>query len=531
MRRLTILFFVLFAPPLGAVKPTEPGRPLSLFDATKQALEKNHDIAIVRDSFQIAGASLKRADGSYDPTFRLDARYRDHTDPVNSIFSGAVTPDLGPNYHDATGAASVSQLLPTGGSMALSLSTARNRNLNTLVPLSASYSTSLGIDLRQPLLQGLAIDPARRAIRVAKLEKDRSAASLKKTVADTVANVERAYWSLVAALRSASVAKKSVALAEEQKTNTKARIEAGALPESDLAQPLAEVERRRGELYAAEENAQQAELVLKTLVLGDPADPAWGETFVPSDEPDTPHRPVDLAEALSEAERSRPELKDAALTVARRDVELDAAKDRVKPQLDLVASYARRGLAGDTNPYFSSPFPIAAGVPPALSGGIGRSFGTVWDNEFPDASIGLALSIPIGNRAAKADAVIAGAQKRQALTALDQRKQLVAVEVRNAVLALETAAQRLEAAKAGRAAAETQLRAETDRYNVGLSTNFFVLTRQNELAAAELTETGALTDYRKAQTSLARSMGTLLTERNIRITDDTPAFGPEGGSR
>ncbi len=530
MRR-TALLLLLVALPLGAVEPKGPGRPLSLFDATKRALERNHAIAIERDSFRIADASLTRADGSYDPTFHLEARYRDHTDPVNSAISGTIPPDLGPTYRNLTSSVSLSQLLPTGGNVSLTGLVWRDTAQSSFALLTPAYTTGFSIDLRQPILSGLAIDPARRAIRIAKLERDRSAASLRQTVSDTVAAVERAYWTLVAARRSAAVAKKSVTLAEEQTTNTQARIEAGVLPESDLAQPVAEVERRKGELYAAEENAQQAEFVLKTLILSDPKDPSWSESYAPSDEPYTPHRPFDLAAALEEAERLRPELQGAALAVARQDVEVEAAKDRRKPQLDVVASYGRRGLAGTPNPNMLSFGGVPITVPEPLIGSLGRSFGTLGSNEFPDASIGLALTLPIGNRSAKADTVIAGAQKRQAQTALDQQKQFVAVEVRNAILALETAAQRREAAKAGRAAAETQLRAETDRYAVGLSTNFFVLTRQNELATAELTETGALTDYRKAQTSLARSMGTLLDERSIHITDDTPAFGPDGGSR
>jgi outer membrane protein len=136
--------------------------------------------------------------------------------------------------------------------------------------------------------------------------------------------------------------------------------------------------------------------------------------------------------------------------------------------------------------------------------------------------------VPILNRAARGDAAIAKAQKSQALTTLSQQKQRVAVDVRNAALTLETAAARIEAAKAGREAAETQLRAEQERYGVGLSTNFFVLTRQNELAQAALTETAALTDYRKALTDFARSTGILLDERHIEIRDDAPAFKAEG---
>ena len=139
--------------------------------------------------------------------------------------------------------------------------------------------------------------------------------------------------------------------------------------------------------------------------------------------------------------------------------------------------------------------------------------------------------MPVFNRSAKADVAIARAGRTQAAISLAQQRQRVAVEVRDAVLTLQTAAQRIDAARAGHTAADTQFRAEKERFDVGLSTNFFVLTRQNELAQAVLTETNALTDYRRALTDFARSAGTLLDERSIEIKDDAPAIRADGGSR
>ncbi len=525
---LALAAALLGALPLAAAEP--PGSlPLSLHDATRMALARNHDIAIERDSFRIAGATLDRADGSYDPGFRLGAGYRDHTDAMNSALSGALAPALGPSFTNLSSSVSLSQLLPTGGTVAVTGILGKDTAESFFALLTPAYNTGFSIDLRQPLLQGLGIDPARQAIRVAKLDKDRSVASLKRTVSDTVADVERAYWTLVAARRTVDVARKSVGLAEQQKSDTKVRIDAGVRPESDLAEPVAEVERRKGELYSAEELAKQSELVLKLLVLGDARDPLWARSVEPTDSPDAERRSVDLDAALAEAEQKRPELKDASLLVARQDVEIEAAKERVKPQLDLVASYGRKGLAGTPNPNIVSIGGLPITVPEGLIGSLGTSFGTIGSNEFPDAFVGLALALPIGNRSARADAVIAQARKRQLATSYDQTRQRVAVEVRNAILALDTAAQRIEAARAGLVAARTQLTAETDRFAVGLSTNFFVLTRQNDLARAEVTETSALTDYRIALTALARSTGTLLEERDIRITGDAAAFGPEGG--
>ena len=521
----------LAAQPAPSPTPAPPGVPISLADATARTLARNHDIALERESFHIADASVLRADGSYDPTFRLDGHYRRHTDPVNSVLSGAPPNEIASSTEGYAANAGVGALLPTGGTVNVSASAARDLNNNIFVILSPAYSTSVGIDLRQPLLENLTIDPARHAIRIASLDRDRGTAALRSTVSDTVANVERAYWNLVAARRDILVRAASVRLAGEQRDDTKARIDVGTLPESDIAQPVAELERRKGDLYASQEAAGRAELALKLLILDDASDPLWNQPLDPTDAAETAIIRTDLADSLAAADARRPELAEARAVLAQRDVDVTFAKDRLKPQLDLVASYARRGLAGSLNPNALTEGlggqPVF--VPDALAGGYGRSYGTIAESRFPDGTVGLSFSVPVFNRVAKGDVAIAKAQKSQAEILLARSRQAVAVEVRNAILALDTAAQRIDAAKAGRAAAETQLTAEKERFGVGLSTNFFVLTRQNDLATAVLAETAALTDYRKARTDYARAVGTLLDERRIEIAGDTPALKPAEG--
>ena len=159
-------------------------------------------------------------------------------------------------------------------------------------------------------------------------------------------------------------------------------------------------------------------------------------------------------------------------------------------------------------------------IPQSLSGGVGDSWSNLFDRKFPDAKVGVAFELPLGRREARGQVGVAEADRRRTATALAEARARITAEVMNAVTALETAGGRIQAARAGLAAAETQLRAEQDRFEAGLSTNFFVLTRQNDLALAQLAEIAALTDYRKAQTELARASGSLLGDRNIQIDRD-----------
>jgi len=176
-----------------------------------------------------------------------------------------------------------------------------------------------------------------------------------------------------------------------------------------------------------------------------------------------------------------------------------------------------RGLAGTHNPETVT-FPgVITPFPDVLGGALGTSYDALVRQRFPDASIGVSVDVPLGRRAAKGDYAVAQAQQRQAVLSQSQQRNRIAVDVLDSATALETAVSRVQAARAGLDAANTQLRAEQERFTAGTSTNFLVLTRQNDLEQAQLTEISALTEYRRALTELSRATGMLLTERGITV--------------
>lgn len=494
----------------------DTGRPLTLADAIAGALAKNDDIRVERVALDSASASIIGAKGAYDPQLALNAGFESAALPVNSAFSGAPAGRLAPTNRSAQAGASLDQLLPTGAVLSLTADSSRAKTNGAFALLSPAYQTQLGIAVRQPLLRDRAIDAARLALRVAATDRAMVAGTLRQVVTDTVAAVERAYWGLVAARRAVGVQEEAVGLASQQLRETQSRIESGLSPENEIAQPRAELERRRGDLLAGREAASRAETALKALILGDDA-AAWSERLDPVDEIAVAVKPVDVAAAMERALDSRPELAVAAATLDRRRIEAAFAHDRVRPALDLVASYDRYGLAGSGNPASTAIPGLSSGVPAGLEGGLHDAFSQLGHGTFNDGRIALELTVPIGNRAARANAAIAKDAELAAEAALSKERKAVRAEVLDAVAATETAGARIEAARAAREAAEVQLAAEEDRFKVGLSTNFLVLTRQNDLAAARLAEINAQTDYRTALTDLARASSSLLESRRITL--------------
>ena len=517
------LALLLFAAAGTAVTGAE--HPLSLEEAIARALQKNEGILVQREGLEAARAAERGARGIYDPALSLEGGWRRVSEPVNSTFSGAPAGEAAPTFSGAEASLALEQFLPTGGTVSVRASGLRQTSDGTFALLSPSYATRLGFELRQPLLLSLASHPSRVAIRVAALDRDRAAASLQQEIADTVAAVERAYWTLAAARREVGVRDEAVRLAGEQLEQTRIRVEQGVSAQAELAQPRAELERRRGDLLASREAVARAESALKRLILGDGEQELWLATLMAAEGDAVDAIPIDVAGWMDKALGARPEIHAARAAVEQRRLEARLARNRTRPGLEAVAAYDRFGLAGSANPEAAPPPGVPFAVPPGLQGGWGRSFSTLREGDFSNARVGIVLKLPIGNRTARASAAVAQSIERQAEAQLEQTRKAVRADVLDAAAALQTAEQRVSAARAAREAAEVQLSSERDRFGAGLSTNFLVLTRQNDLSRARLEEIASLHDYRTARTALARATGSLLEERRIEIEP-----GPGEGS-
>jgi outer membrane protein len=492
-------------------------QPITLAEATARALQRNIDIRIDREAVNTADARELRAQGSYDFELKADVSERHHLDPIVTLFSGAPPGEVTPSNTDVSSSVSLNKLFTSGATATASASVARNMTDSFFTLFAPAYLTSIGVQARQPLGRNRATDQARTQLRVTALNKQKSRADLQQQVLNVVASVEQAYWTLVAARREEEVRRDSVTLAEQQRADTQARIDARTAAPLDIAQPIAEVERRRGDYFAARESVVRAEHVLKLLMTDDPADPVWNQTLEPSEPVNAEPMKVDIQRALSDAMAHRPELVSLGADVSAAEAQTALARDALKVQVDLVGGYNMRGLAGTHNPETVT-FPgVISPFPEILSGALGTSYGALFNQRFADASIGVSVDVPIGRRTAHGDLGAAEASQRQASLQVSKMRARIVADVLDAATALDTAISRIQAARAGLDAANTQLMAEQLRFTAGTSTNFLVLTRQNDLQQAQLTEISAATQYRRALTEFARATGMLLTDRNITV--------------
>jgi len=319
----------------------------------------------------------------------------------------------------------------------------------------------------------------------------------------------------VFALRNQQNQLESLNLARQNMRNIEAQIEAGAKAPLDRAQVQTDIATRETNLFIATQNVSVAENLLKQLILHDPQAPDWSAQFTPTDTPALDFSAVNLNAALEEAHRSRPELRRLNLQREINTIDLQYFANQTKPQMNLTGTIATTGLAGTRVPCTAVNPANCPVVPANLIGGYGQDLSNLAGFSTRNINVGVAISLPLHNTTAKANLAGARIQREQLDASYRSQDQAIEMDVRNAAQAVDTAQRRVVAARQARESAEQQLAGEQRLYEVGRSTTFLLLQRQNELTAARTTELQAQTDYNKALADLQRATGATLRVNNV----------------
>ena len=122
------------------------------------------------------------------------------------------------------------------------------------------------------------------------------------------------------------------------------------------------------------------------------------------------------------------------------------------------------------------------------------------------------------NRTAEAQNIQTAIAAKRLKNEQSRAEQTVEAQVRNALQAIQTARQRISATQAAEAAAkERKLDSETRLFQTGESTNFFVLTRQNEYLEARRRLLLAQLDFNKAVARFEQARGNTLHAHNLTL--------------
>lgn len=476
-----------------ALPTTQPGPEvtLSIEDCRRLALANNLDLRVTSFNPAIAHTTLTAAEAQFEAVFFTNLNA---SSARNAVVPGvAIVP--GVPVSSSTAGPRIDEIIPDGG-LQIPLRTGGSIRLD--LPSSVFHEQAPGvknlwspdpnITITQPLLQGAGLYVNTQGIRIAFYESQRSLAQTKLEVIRVLADVDRGYWRLYAARQEERVRKAAYDSAVAQLDRARREARAGTVADVDVVRAESGVADDVEAVITAENDIRQAQRDLKRM-LNDPSLPLNAPTIViPSTLPAVFPYDIDPERLTAAALRQRMEMLDLELQIAEQTANVRVARNGLLPLLNLTYTYGVTGLGSTA----------------------GQAFNQVWVKNADSHQLGIQLSVPIGNEAARSKLRQAMLARMQTLASREQQALQIREDIATTADTLRTDWERIVAAKERTALSARTLDVEVRQFKLGLRTSTDVLIAQSDLASAELAEVSAVSDYQIAQVDIAFATGTLL---------------------
>ena len=456
---------------------------LTVEQAVKMAIDNNIELSIERLNPQLQDLSLAQTRGAYRPTLGSALNANSSMPLPTSLLNGGTKV----TNETANANVNVSQTLPWfGTNYTAAFNNSRTNTTSTFATLNPQFTTQLTATINQPLLRDFKIDNTRNQLLTGTITREVTDITLRTRLTNLTATTRNAYWDLLAAIRSIDAAKQSLALAEKLIEDNRVRVEVGTLAPMDIVSAQAEAARRT------------AELVLKRLIVSETTDPIWRASIEPIDVVQVRPVTINLEGAVTTALGQRTDLLTARKNLESSDVNIRYLRNQMLPGLNATATLGTRGLGG--NQFIREGGVIVGTIP----GGWPEAFAMMRQFEFPNWTVGLTFSYPLGKSSQEAAFARAKLQFQQSQSQIRALELTVATEVTNAALQVESTLRSMEAARAARELQEKRLENEQSKFEVGMSTNFFVVQAQRDLLDSQISELRATLNYQKALVTFER---------------------------
>jgi outer membrane protein TolC len=305
----------------------------------------------------------------------------------------------------------------------------------------------------------------------ARNQRESARQALEQTRQELINGVKQAYYILLQNQRLVEVQQLNLTDQQAHLDEAKARFDVGVAPRADVVRAETAVADAVLTLASAQNIAAISRVNLNLAIGLDPRTPikvAETEEAAPSLK--------DPAAFVERAFNNRPEMKQARANLKAAQEALKVARTNNLPALSASASYGWSGLD----------------FPPDT---LGWSYGAALSWPFFD--VGLTKGLV---QTAKANVTSAQAS-------LVQTEQFVSSDVVQAYLNLQTAVEKVAAAKAGVVNAEESIRLATGRYQAGVAAYIEVIDAQTALVTAQTNQVNALYGLSTARAAFEKALG------------------------
>ena len=448
---------------------------MSLPEAVNIALRNNRNIKSAYLERVVQKFDLKVALDKFSPNINLSS---------GPSASGSGTDTEGESGTDTSSSwglntsIALDKLFSYGGSFSLSQSRSDQYSDASDSQGDWTGSNTWQVSFSQPLLRGFGRDVNTASVTLAQISEQSSLLSLRDSVISTVNQTISAFRSYARAVRSVEIVKQSVERSRALLETNKLLISMGRMPANEIIQTESDVANQELSYETALNSMDNARLSLIQVL-----DLDQNTRIVPVEETDlTPVHP-DLDDCLAIAFKNRSDYANARFSLERALISLDLARDNMKWDLNATGSYSY----SDTTSRRSS-----------------NSDSGSW-------SLGLNLSIPLyGDLTREQGLLSAQTSLEKTKLSLKEVEQTITLGVKNAIREVETSLKQVGMAVRARELAEQKLAVEKEKLAVGRSTNFQLVTYQNDLVRSQQSELDAKVAYLDALKALDDFLATTL---------------------
>jgi outer membrane protein len=467
---------------------------LTLLEAARITLAEQPSIKFQREQVTLAEGALQAAAGRFDLQLGGSVNRTRATTPLREQDQSATLATALTNQTSYTLGADK----PLRSGLILSPSVGVTRQDLNYDPL-ATNRASVSFGLTQPLMRGRGAEVVTAVETAARYDVATATNSLRYTASLTVYQTTLAYWNYVAAYRNLDIIRASEQRAAQLKQETQALIDAANRPGADIRQVDANLSERMALRTAYEQALFEARQTLG-LAMGLPADQA-AALPAPSDGFPPPADTLPAAgdpQLLERALQNRADLEATRQRERGTQVLIGAARDALKPQVDLSLSLGYSGLTE------AAPFT-------GLFSSLGRRLSG------PNFLASVALSKAQENNVARGQLARTEAAHRQTQIQIDDLARTIRSSVVVAQDDLARSAARVRLLRDAGALYVTAVDDERAKLQLGLSTIIDVVLIEDRLTRSLLDEVAASLRYASALTRLRFETGTL-------VAGGAPAF-------
>ena len=462
--------------------------PITLPELLQLAIRQAPALQNAKLDIAVAEAQIAETWARHDWTVQAQGTFS-HTGAA--IFSGI--PISSTTNYGVTG--DIFRLLPTGGTVDLHVASQyTDTGINIPgVNASAYWNDIVSGSITQPLMKNRGSDYYNAMERKADLSHDSAVLARRLAALQTIQGVISDYWDLVLAERQVAITEESLAVAKERLRVTQVEVSSGRSAQSEIPAVEQTIATTAEQVLVGELAVLDASFALRRAV-GMPVGPGELGLRVATDL--EPHdTQLDLGQLLQRTFDASPELAELAKQDASAGIDIYVNDNGLLPQLDLALS-------------------IGQNVTDGSFGATAKDLVTV-DAYQVSGSLTYSQSLHHYDVRYRSNELHNARQKIR-VNAVDVRNQL-SQAMAHSVAAIQLAKRRIVLDDQAVALAKDNVRIETDRFNVGRSTNFDVMLRLEDERQAELRKVQAQIDWHKAETMMLMLTGDLLPAYGVSV--------------